>query len=759
MKYFFGTLLLFAAALHCYAQNDLIITGKIIDHLTKEPLVGAVISDAHNHLATSNAAGNFSLKTIDETITVSFTNYKKTTIPVFAKTKVIVNLQQDPANLPQVVVSANRTAQKRSEAPIAISIITKQTLEDTKANMLDQVLNKASGVFMVNLGNEQHEMSIRQPMTTRSLFLYLEDGVPIRTTGLYNHNALLEMNMAAAKSIEIIKGPASSLYGAEAIGGAVNIITQAPPAVSAGKINLQWNNNGYKRIDAQMGNTYGKFGFLATAYYANRNNGPIDQTNYHKTAITFRGDYKFSNKTIWSNTLTYIDYYSQMGGGSLDSTKFANHDYGSLYNFNYRAVNALRIKSQLNYQWNNSAETQAIIAFRNNSTKQNPSYYLTNNPTNPLMGNGQINNSSFASYLFIIQHQQKFNFLNSKLIAGISGDISPSTYMANYIKVQRGATGSYINFTGTDSTLSNYSTGIENIAAYANYNATLIKGLKLTAALRYDLFHYDFKNSLPGSAATGAPNTVSDFYRFTPKVGLTFNYKNVGFYSNYSQGFVAPQVGELFNSVKVPYLDPQTFFNYELGGWVNLLNNKIYADYSIYRMDGTNEIISVRQNDGSYVNQNSGQTRHQGIEYGVTYKPAQEWTIRFSGTNAKHTFINDIEKGINYSGNEMGAAPHFIANAEVTYKPAFIAGLRMGVEWQHQGNYYLDNANSGKYPGFNVLNARLGYNAKQFEFWLNALNLFNKYYSVLAIKSTYGYAYQLGDPREITLGVGYRFGH
>ena len=131
-----------------------------------------------------------------------------------------------------IVTSASHTAVKRSEAPIAIAVINKQTMEDTKAQRIDQLLNKVSGVFMVSLGNEQHEMSIRQPMTTKSLFLYMEDGIPIRATGVYNHNALLEMNLPAAKSIEVIKGPSSALYGAEAIAGVVNIVTQAPPAVT-----------------------------------------------------------------------------------------------------------------------------------------------------------------------------------------------------------------------------------------------------------------------------------------------------------------------------------------------------------------------------------------------------------------------------------------------------------------------------------------------------------------------------------------------
>src|SRR5579872_3874572 len=64
-----------------------------------------------------------------------------------------------PANmLQQLIVSGNRTIQKRTEAPIAISILNAQTIKDTKANQLDQLLNKVTGVIMVDLGNEQHEM-------------------------------------------------------------------------------------------------------------------------------------------------------------------------------------------------------------------------------------------------------------------------------------------------------------------------------------------------------------------------------------------------------------------------------------------------------------------------------------------------------------------------------------------------------------------------------------------------------------------------
>src|SRR4029078_3435484 len=154
----------------------------------------------------------------------------------------IIALQPVSSSLQEIVVSANREAVKRSEAPIAISLISTKMLRDTKPVTLDQVLNKVSGVYMVNLGNEQHEISIRQPMTTKSLFLYLEDGIPVRTTGLFNHNALLEMKRAATKSIEVIKGPSSSLYGSEAIGGVVNFISAVPTAQPVLKLTAQGNN-------------------------------------------------------------------------------------------------------------------------------------------------------------------------------------------------------------------------------------------------------------------------------------------------------------------------------------------------------------------------------------------------------------------------------------------------------------------------------------------------------------------------------------
>jgi outer membrane receptor for ferric coprogen and ferric-rhodotorulic acid len=82
----------------------------------------------------------------------------------------------------------------------------------------------------------------------------------------------------------------------------------------------------------------------------------------------------------------------------------------------------------------------------------------------------------------------------------------------------------------------------------------------------------------------------------------------------------------------------------------------------------------------------------------------------------------------------------------------------MGAEWQHIGSYYMDNANTKKYGGYDLLNLRAGYTIHAFEVWVNAMNATNKYYSTFASKSGSTIAYNIGDPREFNVGLAYKFG-
>jgi iron complex outermembrane recepter protein len=752
-----GILLLVLLCTCAHAQVTL--KGRVVDAFSKEALVGASITLPNTTMgATTDVDGRFTLtsKAPAAQLLVSYLGYEPRQVAV-AENALVIELTPADNQLAHVVVSASRAAQLRSEAPVAISTISSQVLQETKAITLDQVLNKVSGVYMVNLGNEQHTMAIRQPIGYKSLFLYLEDGIPIRTSGDFNHNALIEVNMAALKTIEVIKGPASSLYGSEAIGGAVNFITKAPASVPAAQVQLEASNRGYRRTNFSASSTFAKIGVYAGGYFAAQRHGVMSHSDFEKLAFTLRTDYKINQRSQLITSASLVKYKTDQTGG-LDSTHFFRKDYSSLHTFSFRKVDAVRVRSTLEHAWDPANQTQATVFFRRNAIGQNPFYAIANIKGNPLKAKGEINEDRFSSYGFLAQHRKTLGFLNASLTAGTSLDYSPATYTAHFIDVTRNEQGVYTGFAASDSLLTHYAVNLLNTAVYGQVEVSPVDPLKLVAALRYDRLDYAFDNFLPASAFTGAPDEKNGFRQVSPKLGLTYAFqKNLGLYVNYSEGFAPPQITELYRGMKVPQLKPSDYRNYEAGMWWSFWQQNAYAEVSLYQMDGTNEIISTRLEDGSYQNQNAGQTRHRGMEYALTVTPVKPLSFKVSGTNARHLFLNYIERGQNYSGKEMATAPGFIGNAEVAYKPSFLPNLRLALEWQHVGGYFMDPANTERYTGYDLLHARAAYAYHGFEAWAHVLNLTNTLYATTVDKYAYGKSYRTGLPITLQVGLGYQF--
>ena len=81
-------------------------------------------------------------------------------------------------------------------------------IRELKASHPADLLGQVPGVWVNVTGSgEGHMTAIRQPLTTNPVYLYLEDGVPTRSTGFFNHNALYEINVPQAERIEVLKGP------------------------------------------------------------------------------------------------------------------------------------------------------------------------------------------------------------------------------------------------------------------------------------------------------------------------------------------------------------------------------------------------------------------------------------------------------------------------------------------------------------------------------------------------------------------------
>jgi len=734
------------------------IKGKIIDAATNQSLQGATIKDLQNQTnIISDQNGNFLLPGKTDSIEISSIGYHSRKLAVTNR-EMVIFLTPSFSNLNEIIVSGSREVQIRTEVPVAINVISKTQIIDTKATRLDMLINKVPGVFMVDLGNEQHSMSVRQPLGYNNLFLYLEDGIPIRTVGDFNHNALIEINQASLQRIEVIKGPASSLFGSEAVGGALNFITQTPSPFFSGKIQAEAGSRGYKRTDFNFSNTYKKLGIYAGGYYADQNQSVAEHNNFNKTALTLRADYAFNSKTKLVTVADYIKYKTDQIGG-LDSAHFYDKDYQSFYRFTYRKVDAFRLRSTLSKDWNINNKTNFTLFYRHSSIGQNPFYSISNVAGNPSKAKGQINDDAFRSYGALVQHSKKIKSINAKWITGVSVDYSPATYLAQFINIDKNSNGVYYQYQSNDSILTDYKVKLLNSAVYTQIEYNPVNKLRIVAAARYDRCDYKFDNHLPPGAYTGAPDATNHFDHFTPKLGFTYDFGNYkGMYVNYSVGFAPPNITDLYRGVQVPTLKPSSYNNYEIGGWFAFAGTKGYAEASLYKLDGKNEIVSVRLLDGSYQNQNAGITSHKGIELNIKYAPVEDVMFRIGGTVAQHKYVDYIQQGKDFSGNEMAQSPAYIMNGEITYKPGYLKGFRVAIECQSLGSYYTDPQNTSKYNGFTMFNARMGYAFKSFETWINCINLTDENYAVTVEKSAFGTSYRPGQLRTINVGVAYHFG-
>lgn len=762
-----------------YSQNKL--QGTATDARTHEPLAGVMVCNADDatnlkDLAHTDAKGKFAVNATGvKILRFSMVGYNTQMYTVASGSESIsVVLEPSTIDLQQVIVSASRERQARQDAPIAISKINATQIHDTKATALYQLLNKVAGVYMVDLGNEQHTMAIRQPITYNALYLYMEDGLPIRPTGIFNHNSLYEINMSGVRDIEVIKGPASSLYGSNAIGGAINFITQGAPAGYAANVSLRGDNYHYRRVDADGGFTAGKFGLYAGGYIAHQKDSWQDYSNFDKYSGNFKTTYDFDAATRLTTSVTY-NYLDTQTPGSLDSAHFYSRSYGANQRFTYRKVKAFRASTRLEHAWSEKSNTFLTVFYRNNSTAQLPSYFISDvrdNAGNYISSNGQVNDQSFHSIGLLAQHRTDFDFLHSRLIVGAYLDNSPSSYYAKYLDVQKDvANNYYTGFTSTGRYIDDYRIKLFNTAAYTQYEIKPTDALRIVMGLRYDRIHYAFTNNIPAVASKYKQQETNDFNILAPKVGLTYNFgSNKGFYANYSVGFQPPETGDLYSSRQLVPLKQATFNNYEAGGWFSALHKKMYVEVSVFDLEGRNEIINQLLPDNTTQNQNAGATRHRGIEYSVNYAPVKELSFRFSGTNARHTYVDYSEVSTNYAtgtntvisynGKRMNNAPAWIANSELTYKPAYADGLRLSTEWQHINMYYTNPANTKTYSGYNIYNVRVGYDIKSSALkgagiWLNVLNVTDKLYATTVTSNQYGDTYNAAPPRTFTLGISY----
>ncbi|CAN5902449.1 TonB-dependent receptor [soil metagenome] len=678
----------------------------------------------------------------------------------------------EPQVLEEMVVSGSRSATKLSETPQAIGQVNDDILKRDKPKTMGEVINRIAGVYWNDLGNEQHSMSIRQPISTNAVYQYLEDGIPIRPLGVFNHNSLNEMNLAGSESVEVVKGAASSLYGSNAVGGAVNFLTARPSSTPYASVGMRYDNTaGFKRFDTAASNTWGDLGLRFSHYSSRRDtNNWQEYSRGSKDSFSLRADYALSDSAILRATLVHTDLDAAMTGG-LSETDYLSNPGKSVNSFTYRKDTTTRANLAWESETIKNGLTTLTLFSRKNDHGQIPSYTNVGCSGSASVCQGTENNSHVDSLGLDAKHQQEFDWLASRLIAGVYLDNSDNPYYSNNLRIVRDpVSGKNLSYSVANSSnpkgVRNYQADINNTAFFAQWELSPLPKMRVVIGARADKITYDFTNNLApaGSTNFGAANESRSFSHVSPKIGATYALsKDSSIYSNISEGFTPPEVSQLYGKTGIPDLNPATYNNYELGLRMAFLDGALKLDSALYRLNGRDTIVSYTIAPGNSENRNAGRTRSQGLELGLNYDAGQI-DARLATTLASHRFEKyQVSGSLDYSGKEMPQAPSDISSAEIGYKP--MAGARIALELVHQGKYWMNNANTVRYAGHSILNLRGNYQVnKALEVWLQARNLADKRYADSASSSYSGIgayvpdtqnSYTPGAPRSVMFGVTY----
>ncbi|MDH0032730.1 MULTISPECIES: TonB-dependent receptor [unclassified Acinetobacter] len=667
--------------------------------------------------------------------------------------------------LSTIVVTASREGESINNTPAAISKISNTDIEEKHATFIGQLVNQTPGVLMNDLGNEQHMMSIRQPITTAAVYQYLEDGVSVRPVGVFNHNALYEVNLAGIESIEILRGPASSLYGSNAIGGTINFLTKAPSLTPTADLGISASSEGYRRVDLGASNTFntdfGEHGLRISGYASDRGDSWQDHAESNKQSVTLRHDWRISDATQVKNIVSYNHLKADMTG-SLNKDDFDKRAGYSYQTFTYRDVDATRLSSQMSHQWSDEQQSQATIYYRDNSTEQNPSYTIRTDikngkPTGTY--SGQTTYNAFQSYGLNLQHSATLDQV--KLIVGLMADHSPTQAKTNDIEIFRDP--NTLVYTGFKQRqlLRDFNVDVNNQAIYAQANWQILPTLNLVGGARYDWISYDYDNKLTPSTVTGAPDEKRNFHKASPQLGFVWNITPaMDIYSNWSQGFVPPEVSSLYGANLVtPNLKEATFDNVDTGLRFKLLDDRLDGEITLYRLQGKDEVMSYTKPDNTREPRNTGKTLHQGIEIGGTWKISDlyDQRLKLSGSWAEHEYKEFQPSSVlDYSGNTMPSAPKTFGTLEYQIKP--IPELLLSAEGVYVGSYWMNDANTEKYNGHTVLNLRANYRKNAYEIYGQVLNVTDEHYSESTSYSNNQASYTPAAPRTYLLGLRYHFG-
>jgi TonB-dependent siderophore receptor len=675
---------------------------------------------------------------------------------VFAEEKIEQRLEE-------VVVTATREAEPLKEKTQTIGVVKEEEIKDVKPSHPSEIMNRIPGVWVNVTAGEGHVTAIRQPLTTNPVYLFLEDGIPIRSTGFFNHNALYEVNIPGAERIEVMKGPSTALYGSDAIGGTINVLTRPSPVKPEIEINPEAGEHGWYRLLASGGNTWGNNG-LRLDLNTTHSDGWRERSGYDRRSVTLRWDRVINGSTTAKTIIAFSNIDQKTGGTSgLTKADFESRPWYNYQTFDFRKVRAFRVSTEIEKELENNILLSFIPYFRWNEMDLLPGWGIFKSGTRYY---GYDSTTKFYSLGLLAKYRQDFKPLRTRLIAGVDIDYSPGEYYEKRIEAFK--TGdkytSYTTYVTDTDNYYDYDATFTGVSPYVQIEASPIERLRLTAGARYDALSYDYETHLAPNPQRPA-DTKRSFSHISPKAGLTYEFtKDISGFVSYNHAFRAPSSGDLFrgnngSASTAISLKPIKVDSYEIG--VRGKFARIFTfDTALYYMEKKDDIVSYEVTTNLRERRNAGKTEHKGVEIALGIQPLKEIGLNTSYSYSTHKYKEYVVSSTkNYNDKEMPQAPRVMVNTRLAYKPSLLKGGAAEVEWVRLGRYWMDDANTERYDGHDLFNLRASYNlSKEWELYAKVINLADKLYAERASGSGSSAQYAPGQPRTFFAGVTYRWG-
>lgn len=668
----------------------------------------------------------------------------------------MVNSYADEAiSLEGITVTGERGQQSIIEQPVSIGYKKKAEVELDGATNQKELLNSIAGVRITQTGSSiGHMASIRLPTNTGPYYLYLQDSIPVQSSGFFNHNGLAYTNFSTAGSVEVLKGAGTALYGSDAIAATINVIS-APERDQLGlKMAAETGSDGFRRLQAAGGVDIDDSSTITAQASHAQGDGWRDHTEYDRQEVAV----KYINDINDSNTIkigfSANKTVAEMAGDLVGYDAF-KHQTTSVGNVKAAIDSGLAIErkfdfARVNVEWNHdisdTASFNSIAYVRSNRNR-----YIATWENNLPQNDSQENTVGL-----LLKANMDFGALRN--ITGLDMEYTQAsreyTQLFDYVPSGYGSP-------VAAGKIYDYDVNYFALAPYTRFEYLFTDKLKVGAGVRLDTNSYQYTNNLADGqyASSGYLRANSDndpnYSHLSPKLDLTYQFNNSQMvYARYANGFRIPQASTLYslktNNISFS-IDEEVTDTYEVG--YKFVNDRYEFSSSLYLLTIDDSIVQRQNGSGDRYYENGGKTTHKGIELSLSSKLTDELTSKVAYSYSKHEFDNDTV----YGDNEQAEAPSNVANVRLIYSPKAVAGLTAMLEWEHIGSYWLDDDNTGRYAGHDLGNIKLRYELNdQFNVFARVINITDRTYAESASINYGSERYTPGAPRQAFIGFEYK---